>query len=290
MKTIKIIKNKLNEEEKTDSINKYFNEIRKINLLSKDEEIELAKKIKETDDPKLIDKLIKSNLRFVISVAKQFQNQGLSLEDLINEGNIGLIIAAKKFDYTRGYKFITYAVWWIKQSILQSLSENSRIIRLPFNQISMTNKINNLMNRLEQENEGPPSYDKISKLLDIDFEKIDETLKLTTKCISIDETLNGKSTGYNDSENYTLLDIYENENSISPDTKLINNFDAEKIRNLLENLTYKEKEIINLSYGLYNNSKMSLEFIGKKFDISKERVRQIRDKTIRKIRANYQEI
>ncbi len=279
MKSVKIIKTITNKD--SNSINQYFQEISKINLLTKKEEIELAKRFQETNDQKLINKLIESNLRFVVSVAKQYQNQGLTLEDLINEGNVGLIIAAKKFDYAKGFKFISYAVWWIRQSILQALAGDSRIIRLPINQVNNIFKIKKLLNELEQKHDGPPPYEEISEILNIKLKKINDLSKLTDKCISINDTINHDSF-----ESYTLIDVFENENSKSPDSEMINNSTTKEIEKSLENLNEREKEVIILSFGLNDSDKMTLEAIGRKFDISKERVRQIRNKSIRLLRSD----
>lgn len=283
MKKITIIKTITNRE--TESIDRYFREVNSISLLTKDEEVELAKKIKENNDIASINKLVLSNLRFVISVAKQFQNQGLSIEDLISEGNIGLIISAKKFDYTKGFKFISYAVWWIRQSIIQSLAEHSRLISLPLNQVNKIIKIKKISSQLEQKYERLPSYDEISDSMGFLFntKKVSDILRLNEKCISIDEPIKSGN-----SETYTLCDIIENKESLSPDNNITDKSITNQIEKSLDNLNEKERKIITLFFGLNNSNRMTLDAIGKKIGLSKERIRQIKAKSIRKIRFNYE--
>lgn len=283
MKKITIVKTITNRE--TESIDRYFREVNSISLLTKDEEVELAKKIKENNDIASINKLVLSNLRFVISVAKQFQNQGLSIEDLISEGNIGLIISAKKFDYTKGFKFISYAVWWIRQSIIQSLAEHSRLISLPLNQVNKIIKIKKISSQLEQKYERLPSYDEISDSMGFLFntKKVSDILRLNEKCISIDEPIKSDN-----SETYTLCDIIENKESLSPDNNITDKSITNQIEKSLDNLNEKERKIITLFFGLNNSNRMTLDAIGKKIGLSKERIRQIKAKSIRKIRFNYE--
>ena len=264
----------------SESIDKYFKEIKNINLLTGNEEIELAKKINKHNDVKLINKLIISNLRFVITVAKEFQNQGLPIEDLISEGNIGLIMAANKFDHTKGFKFISYAVWWIRHSILKSLSEDSRTIRLPNNQIKNINNIKKILNKLEHLHERTPSNYEISDLLNINIKKVNEGLSLSGKCISIDEPLYN-----NDFTSYSLSDIIENKESLIPDYNMTNEPLPSQIEKSLNALNEREKQIIMQFFGLNNFNKMTLESIGRNFGITKERTRQIKERAIRKIRS-----
>jgi len=260
------------------SLDKYFQEIGKYNLLTKDEEIELSKKIKDISDRESINKLINSNLRFVITVVKQYQNQGLPLLDLISEGNLGLIKAANKFDYSKGVNFISYAVWWIKQSILQALTDHSRTVRLPLNQVNNLMKINKILEKIEQEHERLPSNEEISKLMSIKIGKVDKMLNMYNKTISIDEPVKSGN-----SETHTLIDILENENSTSPDNNLMHISTLKEIEEYLDVLKDRDKQIITLFF----NHQMTLSDIGEKIGISKERVRQIRDRSIRKMRASF---
>jgi len=276
MKKTVIIKSITNRE--SYSLDKYFQEIGKYNLLTKDEEIELSKKIKDISDRESINKLINSNLRFVITVVKQYQNQGLPLLDLISEGNLGLIKAANKFDYSKGVNFISYAVWWIKQSILQALTDHSRTVRLPLNQVNNLMKINKILEKIEQEHERLPSNEEISKLMSIKIGKVDKMLNMYNKTISIDEPVKSGN-----SETHTLIDILENENSTSPDNNLMHISTLKEIEEYLDVLKDRDKQIITLFF----NHQMTLSDIGEKIGISKERVRQIRDRSIRKMRASF---
>lgn len=257
------------------SLDKYLQEIGKISLLSTDEEIQLTRKIKEGDKLAL-DKLTKANLRFVVSISKQYQNQGLTLGDLINEGNMGLIKSAERFDETRGFKFISFAVWWIRQSILQALADQSRIVRLPLNRVGSLNKLNKTMLDLEQKYEREPSTEELAEELDMTISEIDDTLRISKKHISMDLPIGP------DDEN-SLLDIMENENVISPDSVLVNDSLKTEISRVLHTLTERESDVITLYYGLNNKPAMSLDDIGIELGITRERVRQIREKTIEKL-------
>ena len=284
MKKITISHSITNKE--SESIERYFKEINNIKLLTKQEEIDLARKIKENiNDIKSINKLIISNLRFVITVAKQFQNQGLTIEDLISEGNIGLIEAAKRFDDAKGFKFISYAVWWIRQSILEALSEHSRIIRLPLNQINNISKVKKILDKLEQEHERVPSDGEISDILNIKFEKVGNYLRLNGKCVSIDEPIKSGN-----SESYTLSDVIENKESLVPDSFIYDRSLTTQIDRSLEVLNEREKEIIMKFFGLNNHDRMTLVSLGREYGLSKERIRQIKSRAIRKIRFNYREL
>ena len=253
MKKTVIIKSITNRE--SYSLDKYFQEIGKYNLLTKDEEIELSKKIKDISDRESINKLINSNLRFVITVVKQYQNQGLPLLDLISEGNLGLIKAANKFDYSKGVNFISYAVWWIKQSILQALTDHSRTVRLPLNQVNNLMKINKILEKIEQEHERLPSNEEISKLMSIKIGKVDKMLNMYNKTISIDEPVKSGN-----SETHTLIDILENENSTSPDNNLMHISTLKEIEEYLDVLKDRDKQIITLFF----NHQMTLSDIGEK--------------------------
>jgi len=271
---LKITKQFTNRE--SQSLDKYLQEIGKVDLLTADEEIELAKKIKKGDQ-KALEKLVKANLRFVVSVAKQYQNQGLTLGDLINEGNLGLIKAAKRFDETRGFKFISYAVWWIRQSILQALAEQSRIVRLPLNRVGALNKIGRAYSNLEQEFEREPSANELAKELEMDITEISDTLKLSGRHISMDAP-------FSQGEENRLIDVLENDEEPSPDYSLMSESLRDEITRALSTLSEREAEVIKLYFGLGTEHSMTLEEIGEKFNLTRERVRQIKEKAIRRLR------
>lgn len=271
---MKITKQFTNRE--SQSLDKYLQEIGKVDLLTPDEEIELAIRIKKNDHLAL-EKLVKANLRFVVSVSKQYQNQGLSLGDLINEGNLGLIKAARRFDETRGFKFISYAVWWIRQSILQALAEQSRIVRLPLNRVGALNKIGKAYSSLEQEYEREPSAHELAQELEMDINEVSETLKISGRAISMDAPF---STG----EENRLLDILENEEQPSPDFTLMSESLRDEIERVLATLSERESEVIKLYFGLNKEHSLTLEEIGEKFNLTRERVRQIKEKAIRRLR------
>jgi len=275
MRQLKIITQLTNREEA--SLEKYFQEISKVDLISAEEEVELAKRIKSGDKIAL-EKLALSNLRFVVSVAKQYQNQGLTLSDLINEGNIGLIKAAKRFDETRGFKFISYAVWWIRQSILQALAEQSRLIRLPLNKIGTINKIKKAGALLEQKNERPPSIEEISETLNISLNEVQSALKNSTRHLSMDAPL---IIG----EDSNLYDILNCKKSSLPDKKLLYESLKTDIKRVLKTLKPSEAQIIELNFGIGNAPSKSLEEIGDILHLSRERVRQIREKSIRRLKS-----
>ncbi|MBN2777749.1 MAG: sigma-70 family RNA polymerase sigma factor [Bacteroidales bacterium] len=273
MRQLKITKSITNRE--SASLDKYLQEIGKEELITVDEEVELAQRIKQGDRIAL-EKLTRANLRFVVSVAKQYQNQGLSLPDLINEGNLGLIKAAEKFDETRGFKFISYAVWWIRQSILQALAEQSRIVRLPLNQVGSLNKINKAFSKFEQENERKPTAEELAKELDLPEEKIVDTLRVSGRHVSVDAPfVNG--------EENSLLDVLENSDLPNTDAILINESLAKEIDRALATLTERERDIVKLFFGIACQD-MTLEEIGDKFGLTRERVRQIKEKAIRRLR------
>ncbi|MFI3269408.1 MAG: RNA polymerase sigma factor RpoD/SigA [Rikenellaceae bacterium] len=273
MRQLKITKSITNRE--SPSLDKYLQEIGKEELITVEEEVELAQRIRKGDQEAL-EKLIKANLRFVVSVAKQYQNQGLSLPDLINEGNLGLVKAAEKFDETRGFKFISYAVWWIRQSILQALAEQSRIVRLPLNQVGSLNKINKAMAKFEQENERSPSSDELAKELELPREKIADTLRVAGRHVSVDAP-------FADGEDNSLLDVLVNSDSPNADFGLLNESLSTEVDRALETLTDREKDIIKYFFGI-GTAEMTLEEIGEKFDLTRERVRQIKEKAIRRLR------
>ena len=275
MRQLKITKSITNRE--SASLDKYLQEIGKEELISVEEEVELAQRIKK-GDKEALEKLTKANLRFVVSVAKQYQNQGLSLPDLINEGNLGLIKAAEKFDETRGFKFISYAVWWIRQSILQALAEQSRIVRLPLNQVGSLNKINKAFARFEQEHERTPSAEELANELELPKEKATDTLRVAGRHISVDAP-------FADGEDNSLLDVLVNADSPNADRGLINESLATEVDRALEILTERERDIIRYFFGI-GCSEMTLEEIGEKFDLTRERVRQIKEKAIRKLRQS----
>jgi len=263
-------------ERNNDLIDKYLQEIGDVALLTPDEEIDLATKVKAGDQDAL-ERLTKANLRFVVSVAKQYQNQGLSLNDLINEGNIGLIKAAKRFDVTRGFKFISYAVWWIRQSILQALAEQSRVVRLPLNKIGTLNKIGKIFSDLEQEFEREPSSEEIADELDISADEVSNTMQMSGRHVSMDEPLH-------DSENSTLVDVIENEQQEPPDQELLTESLRIEIQRALDTLTPREAEVVKLYFGLDTDHPLTLEEIGERFSLTRERVRQIKEKAIRRLR------
>ena len=274
MRQLKITKQVTNRE--TASLDKYLQEIGKVDLITADEEVELAQRIK-VGDQRALEKLTKANLRFVVSVAKQYQNQGLTLPDLINEGNLGLIKAAKRFDETRGFKFISYAVWWIRQSILQALAEQSRIVRLPLNKIGSINKINKMYAFLEQENERPPSAEEIAKKLDMTINDVKESMKNSGRHVSMDAPLI-------DGEDSNLYDVLNSGESPNPDKVLLHESLRIEINRALETLTPREADVVKLYFGLGEHQPMTLEEIGETFDLTRERVRQIKEKAIRRLK------
>ena len=274
MRQLKITKQVTNRE--TASLDKYLQEIGKVDLITADEEVELAQRIKAGDQIAL-EKLTKANLRFVVSVAKQYQNQGLTLPDLINEGNLGLIKAAQRFDETRGFKFISYAVWWIRQSILQALAEQSRIVRLPLNKIGSINKINKTYAFLEQSHERPPSAEEIAKELDMTITDVKESMKNSGRHVSMDAPLV-------EGEDSNLYDVLRSGESPNPDKELLHESLRTEIERALETLTPREADVIRLYFGLGNQHPMTLEEIGETFDLTRERVRQIKEKAIRRLK------
>jgi RNA polymerase primary sigma factor len=273
MRQLKITKSITNRE--SESLEKYLQEIGKEELLSTDEEVELAQRIRK-GDRKALERLTKANLRFVVSVAKQYQNQGMSLPDLINEGNLGLIKAAEKFDETRGFKFISYAVWWIRQSILQAIAEQSRIVRVPLNQVGSVNKINRMLNKFEQENERRPSSVEISEQTDIPQEKVDEAIMVNSRHVSVDAP-------FVDGEDNSLLDVLVNDDAPMADRQLVIESLRSEIATVLKTLNERERNVITAFYGI-GQPEMTLEEIGNKFGLTRERVRQIKEKAIRRLR------
>ncbi|MBR5972782.1 MAG: sigma-70 family RNA polymerase sigma factor [Paludibacteraceae bacterium] len=278
MRQLKINKSITNRE--SASLDKYLQEIGREELVSVEEEVELAQRIKNGDQ-KALEKLTRANLRFVVSVAKQYQNQGLSLPDLINEGNVGLIKAAEKFDETRGFKFISYAVWWIRQSILQAIADQSRIVRLPLNQVGSLNKINKAFSQFEQQNERKPSAEEVSEILDIPTDKISEALRASGRHISVDAPFDP-----NDGADNSLLDVLVNEDSPHADKSLIKESLCEEIERALSTLSERENKIIKMFFGVGGYPEMTLEEIGIQLDLTRERVRQVKEKAIRKLRQN----
>ena len=275
MKQLKITKSITNRE--SASLDKYLQEIGREDLIAVDQEVELAQRIRKGDRAAL-EQLTKANLRFVVSVAKQYQNQGLSLPDLINEGNLGLIKAAEKFDETRGFKFISYAVWWIRQSILQALAEQSRIVRLPLNQVGSLNKISKAYSKFEQENERRPSPDELADELDIPVDKISDTLKVSGRHISVDAP-------FVEGEDNSLLDVLVNDNAPMADKQLLLESLRTEIASLLQSLNDRERKVVRAFYGI-GEPELTLEEIGNKYGLTRERVRQIKEKAIRRLRAN----
>jgi RNA polymerase primary sigma factor len=277
MRQLKITKSITNRE--SQSLEKYLQEIGKVELISPEEEVKLAVRIKQGDQ-KALDKLTKANLRFVVSVAKQYQNQGLSLPDLINEGNLGLIKAAQRFDETRGFKFISYAVWWIRQSILQALAEQSRIVRLPLNKVGLTNRIQKAYSHLEQEFEREPSAEELAELLELDIEEVSSTMGIAGRHVSMDTPLS-------EGEDNTLIDVMENPNAERAETNIEHKESLkQEIDRSLRTLTERQKEVICFFFGIGVDHPMSLEDIGERFNLTRERVRQIKDKAITKLRSN----
>lgn len=274
MRQLKITKSITNRE--SASLDKYLQEIGREELISVSEEVELAQRIKKGDHAAL-EKLTKANLRFVVSVAKQYQNQGLSLPDLINEGNLGLIRAAQKFDETRGFKFISYAVWWIRQSILQALAEQSRIVRLPLNQVGSLNKITKEMSRFEQENERRPSTEELAERLDMPVDKISDTIQVSGRHISVDAP-------FVEGEDNSLLDVLNNEDSPMADASLNQESLSKEVDRALKQLYDRERDILKMFFGI-GCQEMTLEEIGAKFDLTRERVRQIKEKAIRRLKG-----
>ena len=275
MRQLKITKQVTNRESK--SLDKYLQDISKVDLITAEEEVELAQRIREGDQAAL-EKLTNANLRFVVSVAKQYQNQGLKLPDLINEGNVGLVKAAKRFDETRGFKFISYAVWWIRQSILQALAEQSRVVRLPLNKIGVINKINKTFSHLEQINERPPSAAEIAKELDMSISQVKVAMKNSGRHLSMDAPF---KEGENDSN---LYDVLSSDESPNPDDQLMKDSLSVEINRALDTLSQREADVIRLNYGIGNQPAMTLQEIGDMFDLSRERVRQIREKGIRRLK------
>jgi RNA polymerase primary sigma factor len=275
MRQLKISKSITNRE--SEALDKYLQEIGKEDMISVEEEVELAQRIRK-GDRKALERLTKANLRFVVSVAKQYQNQGLSLPDLINEGNVGLIKAAEKFDETRGFKFISYAVWWIRQSILQAIAEQSRIVRLPLNQVSSVNKINRLLSKFEQENERHPSKEEISEKLDLPEEKVEEAMSVNSRHVSVDAP-------FVDGEDNSLLDVLVNDNAPMADRSLVQESLKAEIHNALKGLNERERNVVEAFYGI-NQPEMTLEEIGTKYGLTRERVRQIKEKAIRRLRTS----
>lgn len=274
MRQLKITKSITNRE--SASLDKYLQEIGREELITAEEEVILAKKIRDGDERALA-KMVKANLRFVVSVSKQYQNQGLSLPDLINEGNLGLIKAARRFDETRGFKFISYAVWWIRQSILQALAEQSRIVRLPLNQVGSLNKINKAYSRLEQEFEREPTAEELSQVLELPEDKVADTMRVSGRHVSMDAPLlNG--------EDNSLLDVLVNHDSPRADRLLMNESLQKEIERSLATLTERERDVIKLFFGIGCQHGLTLEEIGAKFDLTRERVRQIKEKAIRRLR------
>jgi RNA polymerase primary sigma factor len=276
MRQLKITKSITNRE--SQSLEKYLQEIAKVELISSEEEVRLAALIRQGDQ-KALDRLTKANLRFVVSVAKQYQNQGLSLPDLINEGNLGLIKAAQRFDETRGFKFISYAVWWIRQSILQALAEQSRIVRLPLNKVGLTNRIQKAFSQLEQQFEREPSPEELAEMLEMDLDEVSASLSISSRHVSVD-------TPISEGEDGTLLDVLENPNAEKTDGDLDHTQSLKtEIDRSLKTLTERQKEVICYFFGIGVDHPMSLEDIGERFNLTRERVRQIKDKAITKLRT-----
>jgi RNA polymerase primary sigma factor len=277
MRQLKITKSITNRE--SQSLEKYLQEIGKVELITPEEEVKLARQIKQGDQ-RALDRLTKANLRFVVSVAKQYQNQGLSLPDLINEGNLGLIKAAQRFDETRGFKFISYAVWWIRQSILQSLAEQARIVRLPLNKVGLTNRIQKTFSQLEQEYEREPTAEELAEALGMDIEEVSASMGISSRHVSMDSPMS-------EGEENTLLDVLENPNAEKTDADLDHTQSLKtEIERSLTSLTERQKEVICYFFGIGVDHPMSLEDIGERFSLTRERVRQIKDKAITKLKTN----
>jgi RNA polymerase primary sigma factor len=277
MRQLKIVKQITNRENQ--SLDKYLSEIAKVELITAEQEVELAKRIRDGDQIAL-EKLAKANLRFVVSVAKQYQNNGMSLGDLINEGNVGLIKAASRFDETRGFKFISYAVWWIRQSIMQALAEQSRIVRLPLNRVGSLNKISRAFSELEQKYEREPSAEELAKVLDMTPEEIENNQRISGRSVSVNAP-------FVQGEENSLLDVLENDSEETPDQGLMNSSLRQEIARSLSTLTERESEVIASYFGLNGSQSMTLEEIGDKFSLTRERVRQIKEKATRKLRHGY---
>ncbi|MFT5581728.1 MAG: RNA polymerase primary sigma factor [Lentimonas sp.] len=276
MRQLKIVKQVTNRE--TASLDKYLLEIGRVDLITAEEEVELAQKIK-AGDKKALEKLTKANLRFVVSVAKQYQNQGLSLPDLINEGNVGLIKAAERFDETRGFKFISYAVWWIRQSILQSLAEQARIVRLPLNKIGNINKINKAFSELEQKYERPPSAEELAEFLECTPEDVRQSLRSNGRHVSMDAPLIE-----GDESSSSMYDVLPNDSLPGPEKQLVVESLRKEINRSLSTLTSRESEILKMYYGLDESNSQTLEEIGERFELTRERVRQIKEKAIKRLK------
>lgn len=275
MRQLKISKQITNRE--SQSLDKYLQEIGKVHLITANEEVELAQRIKNGDQ-RALDKLTKANLRFVVSVAKQYQNQGLTLGDLINEGNLGLIKAAQRFDETRGFKFISYAVWWIRQSILQALAEQSRIVRLPLNRVGSLNKISRTFAELEQQYEREPSAEELADVLELTIQEVESTMKISKRHVSMDAPVSKETEGTN------LYDSIANNKEDNPDTNLMLDSLKNELRRALATLTSRESDVLKLYFGLNGGHSMTLEEIGQQFSLTRERVRQIKEKAIRRLR------
>ncbi len=277
MRQLKITKSITNRE--SQSLDKYLQEISREELITAQEEVELAQRIKQGDQ-RALDKLTRANLRFVVSVAKQYQNQGLSLPDLINEGNLGLIKAAQRFDETRGFKFISYAVWWIRQSILQALAEQSRIVRLPLNQVGSLSKINKMFSKLEQEFERPPSAEELATALDLPLSKVTQSLRVSGRHISMDAPFT------DDGDSNSLLDVLINDDSPKADKGLLAESLHNEVERSLSSLSDRERDVVRFFFGIGMNHGLTLDEIGEKFDLTRERVRQIKEKAIRKLKQH----
>ena len=276
MRQLKITKQVTNRE--TASLDKYLQEIGRVELITAEDEVELARRIKEGDQEAL-EKLTKANLRFVVSVAKQYQNQGLTLPDLINEGNLGLIKAAQRFDETRGFKFISYAVWWIRQSILQALAEQARIVRLPLNKIGSINKINKAFAKLEQEYERPPTANELAEVLEMTIEEVKQSFENSGRHLSMDAPLRD-----DDDSSNSMYEVYTDEDNPAPDTRMINNSLHTEIERSLHTLTAREADVLRLYFGIGKDHSLTLEEIGQRFDLTRERVRQIKEKALRRLK------
>ncbi|MGB0404406.1 MAG: sigma-70 family RNA polymerase sigma factor [Salibacteraceae bacterium] len=276
MRQLKITKSITNRSDK--SLDKYLSDISREEMITAQEEVELAQRIREGDD-RALDKLVKANLRFVVSVSKQYQNQGLSLPDLINEGNLGLIKAASRFDETRGFKFISYAVWWIRQSILQALADQARIVRLPLNQVGSLSKINKMYSRLEQELERPPSAAEIADFLEMDTKKVRDTMKISGRHVSVDAPLR-------EGEDFTMIDLMSNKGDVKTDSILMHESLVQEIERSLTTLSEREREVIRMFYGIGKKQGLTLDEIADVFDLTRERVRQLKEKAIRRLRHN----
>lgn len=275
MRQLKISKQITNRE--SQSLDKYLQEIGKVDLITADEEVVLAKRIQQGDQ-RALEKLTKANLRFVVSVAKQYQNQGLTLGDLINEGNLGLIKAGQRFDETRGFKFISYAVWWIRQSILQALAEQSRIVRLPLNRVGSLNKISKAFSQLEQEFEREPTAEELAQVLDMTATDVEDTMKVSGRHVSMDAP-------FSDGEENSLLDVLQDEDQIQPDNGLMSESLRREVERALTTLTNREADVLRYYFGLGGITPLSLEEIGHEFGLTRERVRQIKEKSIRRLRS-----